>query len=487
MCAILFRLGVRLSFVPGFKYDLFVSYAHRNDQPWSWVTTLITTLKQELEAKSRDFSMWWDPALRTGQDFNQGIADAISDSALFLCVLSMAYGDSEYCKKEVAEFRKQRHPAFGLLVGSMSRMQAIVMESSYLQDSWPPELRSTSPCPFFSDTVALFSRPAVFDDGSPWVKSLWKVRDSIWATLEEMHRQRRAGVAVERSYASSNSEITGRPTVYLADVTDDLYERREKLHSSLSQSGELQVVAWDDAVAPPFGIDSQSVHLFGQFQGRPVRPGDKSLQWLQLEAALAANSARRPLVWLARDLDLGKIEARHSEFLSSLAARSDVEVLCMDFEDFKEEVDKRMRPAARPPQVRPRQGHDEPIVHIWYRDDLAYLASVKQVLQARNCGISTFNLATAAPEKLQSRLAICDGLVVPYTSATKAWAETVMTEAFRARRGQDRPIAFAALELPPPDAEEFNFEHPRVVPVRSMPNGFKGIDAFLSKLEQADV
>jgi hypothetical protein len=103
MCAILFRLGVRLSFVPGFKYDLFVSYAHRNDQPWSWVTTLVTTLKQELEAKSRDFSIWWDPALRTGQDFNQGIADAISDSALFLCVLSMAYGDSEYCKKEVAE------------------------------------------------------------------------------------------------------------------------------------------------------------------------------------------------------------------------------------------------------------------------------------------------------------------------------------------------------------------------------------------------
>jgi len=36
---------VPLSFVPGFKHDLFVSYAHRNDQPWNWVTTLVETLK----------------------------------------------------------------------------------------------------------------------------------------------------------------------------------------------------------------------------------------------------------------------------------------------------------------------------------------------------------------------------------------------------------------------------------------------------------
>ena len=126
-------MGEALSIVPGFKYDLFVSYAHRDDQPWNWVSTLVTTLNAELNRKGRAFTMWWDPTLRTGQDFNLAIADAISESAVFLCVLSSAYGDSTYCNQEVAKFREQRHPAFGLLVASMSRMQGIVIESSFTE------------------------------------------------------------------------------------------------------------------------------------------------------------------------------------------------------------------------------------------------------------------------------------------------------------------------------------------------------------------
>lgn len=489
--------GEPLPIVPGFKYDLFVSYAHRDDQPWNWVSTLVSTLKAELERKGREFSLWWDPTLRTGQDFNLAIADAISESAVFLCVLSSAYGDSTYCKQEVAKFREQRHPAFDLLVGSMSRMQGIVIESSFTEKSWPPELRTTDPCRFFSDTVSLFSRPQVYDDSSPWVRSLWKVRDSIWAALEEMQRQRKAGVAVERSYASGGTDSGVQSTVYLADVTDDLYDRRESLRSSLSQIPGLRVVTWDDVAAPPSGLHSLSVHLLGQLAGKPVAGGDKSLPRLQLEGALAGNPARRPLVWLVRDVNVQKLEGKHGDFLRSLAPKDDAlaradrqslpEIVQMDFEDLKEEVANRMRPAARAPQARSRQGREDPIVHIWYRDDSAYLAPVKQLLQERNCGISAFNVTTAPPEKLQSRLAVCDGLVVPYTAATKAWAEEVMTEAFRARRGQDRPIAFAALELPPPDVDEFNFEHPRVVSVRSVAGEFRGIDAFLSKMEQADV
>ena len=114
--------------MPGFKYDLFVSYAHANDKPWGWVSDFTRTLKEELESKSRDFNIWWDPGLRTGEDFDLAIASVISESAVFLSVLSKAYADSTYCKKEVEEFRQQRHPAFGLTVGTLSRFQAIVID-----------------------------------------------------------------------------------------------------------------------------------------------------------------------------------------------------------------------------------------------------------------------------------------------------------------------------------------------------------------------
>ena len=146
--------------VPGFKYDLFISYAHQNDRPWGWVSEFIKTLKAELEGKSRDFTVWWDPGLRTGEDFNIAIADAISESAVFLSVLSPAYGDSSYCRLEIEEFRQQRHPAFGLTVGSMSRMQAIVIDREFSRDKWAPEFRVTSPYEFYNESESLFSKPA---------------------------------------------------------------------------------------------------------------------------------------------------------------------------------------------------------------------------------------------------------------------------------------------------------------------------------------
>jgi hypothetical protein len=472
--------------VPGFKYDLFVSYAHRNDKPWQWVSNFVATLKEELESKSRDFTVWWDPGLRTGEDFNLAIAKAISESAVFLSVLSTAYGDSTYCKKEVEQFRKRCHPSFGLMVGTLSRFQGILYERDFLKEEWPPELRTTSPCPFFSDAVSLYSKPDALDSNSPWIQGMWKVRDSIWATLDEMRRRRDDGVAVDRPYDTASLGSEQKKVIYLAEVTDDLIDRREDLRSSLAQRADLQVSPWQEPDAPPgSGLDVLSVHFFGAYPGRPHPGSELSLPRLQLEAAIAAKPARRPLVWLARDLDVEKVKDTHKQFLLSLPTRSEIEVLRIDLEDLKDDIDRRM-PVPAVAEAKKAANREDPIVHIWHQaDDPASLALLKKYL--KNCGISTFNYASSQPEKLQSRLAVCDGLIVPYSSATKSWAEEVMTEAFRMRRREERPIAFAAVELPPGNNEDFNFEHPRVVSVHAGKNGgFPEIEVFLSKLEQAD-
>lgn len=118
-------------------------------------------------------------------------------------------------------------------------------------------------------------------------------------------------------------------------------------------------------------------------------------------------------------------------------------------------------------------------------NDPMVLRPLKHYLNERDCGISVFNCSTTELEKMQSRLAICDGLMVPYTTETRTWAEDVMMEAFRMRRREERPTAFAAVELPPAIDEEFNFEHPRVVPIHvKRPDSFDVVDCFLAKLEQ---
>ena len=478
-----------MGFVPGFKYDLFISYAHRNDQPWGWVSQFVQTLKAELEGKNRDINIWWDPGLRTGEDFNLAIGSAISESAVFLSVLSLAYGDSSYCRLEVEEFRQQRHPAFGMTVGSMSRMQGLVIEREYSRDRWPPELRSTSPQPFFDDGNVLFGRPSSLNASDPWIQGLWKVRDSIWALLNDMRARKEKGAVIECSYGVQSTRVSRRPTLYLADATDDLLRKRERLASALRQS-EIVVVESTEPSAPPVDDPgSLSVHLFGMFPGRPFRDAPFSLPRLQLQSVLAAHPARRPLVWLPRSIDLDDVDTEeHRAFLQSLLDSNEVELLRSDFEDLKEELAQRMRAAHKPPPRTVRALREAPIIHIWHAmASPSPLAPLKRYLSENNCGISVFDCTRADPEKMQSRLAVCDGLIVSYTSETRTWAEDVMMEAFRLRRREERPTAFAAVELPPAIDEEFNFEHPRVVPVSvKESSGWDAVGDFLLRLETAD-
>ncbi len=479
-----------MAVVSGFTYDLFISYAHRNDLPWGWVTEFIETLKAELEGKSRDFRIWWDPGLRTGEDFNLAIANAISQSAVFLSVLSLAYGDSTYCRREIEEFRQQRHPAFGMTVGSMSRMQAMVIDRDYTRERWAPEFRTTSPQPFFDGHSSLFGRPSKLASSDPWVQGLWKVRDSVWAVLQNMRERRDRGEVAERSYGVQATRMARTPTVYLAEVTDDLYRKQEKLRLALSQGEGFEVAGWSEDVTSSLSDPAAlSVHMFGCYPGRGRGTSDVSPSRQQFEAALGAHPARRPLVWLPRSLALDEVDTdEHRSFLESLMTNNAVELLRSDLEELKDELEHRMRAAHTPPARAMRGTREAPIIHIWHSmANPDSLMPLKQYLNDNNCGISVFDYNKIQPEKMQSRLAVCDGLIVPYTTETRTWAEDVMTEAFRLRRREERPTAFAALELPPAIDMEFNFEHPRVIPVFVKQSGtFDDVRGFLARLEQAD-
>ena len=479
--------------VPGFQYDVFVSYAHRNDAAWKkggagWVTEFVEALKTELEAKRRGCTLWFDPQLRTADDFNDAIGQAISRSAVFLSILSPAYDDCPYCKDEVIAFREQRHPAFGMKVGTLSRMQALVLED-LADDRWPPEIRTTSPYRFYAANVTRYHKPDQPDEQHPYVRGLWKVRDSVWAVLDEMRRQKQDGTAIEHSYEVDSSAANGRPAVYLAEVTDALFYKRESLRSALEQLNEFQVKTLSD-LSVPSGPDTLSVHLFDQFSGRPLPGKNASLSRLQLEAAIAASPVRRPIVWLARELKPEQADTeQHKQFLESFLSQNAIELLRTGFEDLKDEIQKRVRPRTSPALAAVRRVREDPIVHVWHQAaGPEPLAPLKRCLQQSNCAISVFPWSEASQDKLQSKLAYCDGLVVSYTMETKSWAEDVMNVTFHLRRRQERPLAFAAVELPPGSGSQFNFEHPKVFSVQGQAGGaFQGIERFFARLSEQDV
>ena len=99
-----------MPYVPGCRYDLFISYATENNRD-GWVNQFVHELGRELSELLgiRQFnpreSIFFDQRdLAVAQSFPDQLALAASDSAIFLPVLSPGYLTSPWCNRERIEF-----------------------------------------------------------------------------------------------------------------------------------------------------------------------------------------------------------------------------------------------------------------------------------------------------------------------------------------------------------------------------------------------
>lgn len=99
-------------YVPNYKHDIFVSYAHVDNVPFAgaekgWVTTLIGELKNELGRKlgrSEAYSLWMDYELRGNEPLTPDINEQLSNCATFLLIFSRGYLQSHWCRLEMNTF-----------------------------------------------------------------------------------------------------------------------------------------------------------------------------------------------------------------------------------------------------------------------------------------------------------------------------------------------------------------------------------------------
>jgi hypothetical protein len=89
-----------MAYVPGFQYDVFVSYAHGDDRDWinRFLERLRPVIRQRLGTEA---AIWIDDdSLRKSRDFRKEIPDSVNSSAVFLLLASPSYIRSEYCVLE---------------------------------------------------------------------------------------------------------------------------------------------------------------------------------------------------------------------------------------------------------------------------------------------------------------------------------------------------------------------------------------------------
>jgi hypothetical protein len=101
-----------VNYVPNYKHDLFISYAHVDNLPIpgaerGWVSTLVGHVKTRLAEKlgrSDAFDLWMDYELSGHEQLTPQILDAARQSALLLVVLSPGYVASAWCRQERETF-----------------------------------------------------------------------------------------------------------------------------------------------------------------------------------------------------------------------------------------------------------------------------------------------------------------------------------------------------------------------------------------------
>ena len=85
-----------MAYVPGCSADVFISYAHRDNQD-GWVTTLKDRLTEKLNPfLAGRAQVWFDNRIRPGVYFKQEIQQKLKDTPIFVAVVP-SYLESDFC------------------------------------------------------------------------------------------------------------------------------------------------------------------------------------------------------------------------------------------------------------------------------------------------------------------------------------------------------------------------------------------------------
>ena len=312
-----------------YEHDLFISYAHIDNQPLTadqvgWVTRFHGTLAAQLSMRLGSVArIWRDDKLRGNDVFADEIAQKFASTALLVSVLSPRYLASDWCRRELVGFCTEAAREGGLALGNKARVFKVVKTPVTTQSALPPQVRDAKGYDFFSDVdgAPLELDPAY---GAKYAEAYfrqvsilaWELAQLLKKMLAEALPQDAANdpaaaPAVPAAPSAVAAADDGAPQVYLAECTADLREVRAALDAELKLHGvrvwpERPVPRDDDtaytaAATEALAHCALSVHLVGTVYGAvPDGQGDKSVSVLQndLAAARCHAGGLTRLIWL---------------------------------------------------------------------------------------------------------------------------------------------------------------------------------------------
>lgn len=410
------------------KPDIFLSYAHVDDEPDAafpdhpgWVTTIVRSLERRLMRKLGrvdSYDLWRDAKLAGQVVVTPEIMGRLRDAAVLLLVLSPGYLASEWCSRELAAFHEE------ICKRKAARGRIFIVEFDQVDpNKKPPELAELKGYRFWVEdpdtrNPVTLGYPIVREKDEEYHKRLNDLCIELVRELETLQQREQAAPA---SAASPGPDT--RPTVFLAEATEDLDTRRDAVQRHLDQAG-FRVLpeaepSRDDSEAYRASVDTDLarsvvfVQLLSETPGRRIKGSDASYVALQHERALAVG---RPVLQRRRrelDTTSEEIPDDHRRRLNGAT------VVATDLSEFKSLVVKTVKKLTAPPppsrdQVAPRDA-----------DKLIFVDAEETDLEAARAIITFFaaqGIGTLPPVRvttpeairtaLKTRMLACDGMIL---------------------------------------------------------------------------
>lgn len=468
-----------MAFVPGCEHDVFVSYAHIDNEPLSgapqgWVSTFVrdveSVVRRKLFDRPKDFDMWVDHELAGNRPFSADIQGAVGATATLLVIMSPAYLASDWCKREREAFRSQIQDK----VRAGTRLFVVELDRIDDRKRLPPEFGDLLPHRLWvEDGPARTPRTLGLPVPTPAEPEYYsRVNQLALEIAQELQRLTQAGTQPAAAPAAA-------PAVFLAETTDDLEPRREEVRRYLGQKG-LRVLpasyyprddaqAFEQAMTADLAQCKLFVQLLSGLAGR--KPAAAPQGFPALQHALARHAALPILQWRSRELDLAAVEdADQRELLLGESVRA------CGIEEFKLAVEEEAR--REPPPVKPKRAADVLLFLDTDAADRALAERIGKYLYEQGIGYS-MALQSGSPEDLrkdlEDNLTECDGLMLVYGAANLNWVRSKLRWCRKiVSQRTEPPVALAVFEGSPHEQAGIGIEIP----------GWQWIDCRAGKLSE---
>ena len=450
-----------------FEDDVFVSYAHIDEenpvpgQP-GWITALHEWLRVRLaQLLGKNPRIWRDPQLQGNQIIIHSIDERLPRVAVFISVLSPRYVKSESCKHELDQFVTISGISSSVAVADVTRVFKVV-KTPVRREQEPQVLQPLRGYDFY-----------VVEPQSGRTRELGPmsppdVLQHYYSKLDDLaHDVAHVLTALEGDVAHDERLAPGGGTVYLAETTYDLQERRDAIRRELESQSYIVL---PDRPLPMFGPDCQtfvrsqldrcrmSIHMVGNNYGVVPEGSTESIVSMQHEQGLrrAAEGNFCCLTWMSPDLTPS--DPRQQEFVSALQSdprlQGGADLLRTPLEDFKTVIQIRLN-ADSDPAARTAVAAGPKLVYVICDSrDREQVPAIEQLLFEHQVNVicSAFDGDEASVRRdHEESLLACDAVLIYYGAGGDLWFRSKLRDLQKiAGYGRTRPLLAKAVFVVPP-------------------------------------